>query len=151
MSVWRIALVVLLAGVMSIGTAILGQRWLDNAATRNGSAERGTSQRQILPELSLLDLDGRPVESHEWAGKIVILHYWATWCPPCVRELPLLIETQARLGDGIQIVGIAVDRREDVVSFIASTPINYPILIADPAPWHSPSSSATDSRPCPSR
>ena len=86
-----------------------------------------------LPDFKLPDLGGREVASTAWAGKVLVINYWASWCPPCVREMPLLIQTQQALGDrGVQIVGIAIDRVADVRQFIAKYPVNYPVLIGNP-------------------
>lgn len=128
----RVALVAVLAAVLSVGLAVLGQRWLERPAQGVKSPEWQAAELRTLPDFSLPDLSGRAVASTEWAGQVVILHYWATWCPPCIRELPLLIGVQERLAGLVQIVGIAVDRAEDVQRFTADYPLNYPILIANP-------------------
>jgi thiol-disulfide isomerase/thioredoxin len=133
MNVLRVGLVILLAGGISIGIAILGQRWIDRPDREAELSIRQTAPLQTIPELALLDIDGRETSSTNWAGKVVIINYWASWCPPCVREMPLLIQTQDELGAaGVQVVGIAVDRLEDVKKFIADYPVNYPILMANP-------------------
>jgi thiol-disulfide isomerase/thioredoxin len=133
MNVLRVGLVILLAGGISIGIAILGQRWMDRPDPEAEPPIRQTAPLQTIPEFALQDIDGRETSSANWAGKVVIINYWASWCPPCVREMPLLIQTQDELGAaGVQVVGIAVDRLEDVKKFIADYPVNYPILMANP-------------------
>jgi thiol-disulfide isomerase/thioredoxin len=133
MSALRVGLVILLAGGISIGIAIVGQRWIEAPKLEEGLSTRHAAPLQTLPELGLPDLAGREVNSADWAGKVVVINYWASWCPPCVREIPLFIQTQEALGDaGVQVVGIAVDRIEDVEKFVADYPVNYPILIANP-------------------
>ncbi|MBK1643726.1 alkyl hydroperoxide reductase [Thiocapsa imhoffii] len=134
MSRTRIGLAILLAGMISVGVAMIGQRWIDARGTDQVTIIRPSAPLQILPEFSLPDLHGDEVSSSEWSGKIVILNYWASWCPPCVREIPLFIQTQSTLGEAqVQVVGIAVDRLDDITQFIADYPLNYPILIANPA------------------
>jgi thiol-disulfide isomerase/thioredoxin len=133
MSAVRVGMVILLAGGISIGVAVVGQRWIEAPNRRAGLSIRETAPLQTLPDFGLTDLAGLEVSSEAWAGKVVVINYWASWCPPCVREMPLLIETQETLGaSGVQVVGIAVDRLEDVEAFIADYPVNYPILMANP-------------------
>jgi thiol-disulfide isomerase/thioredoxin len=133
MSAVRVGTVILLAGGISIGVAVLGQRWIEAPNPEAGLSIRETAPLQTLPDFGLTDLAGLEVSSEAWAGKVVVINYWASWCPPCVREMPLLIETQETLGaSGVQVVGIAVDRLEDVEAFVADYPVNYPILMANP-------------------
>lgn len=132
MSPLKVGLVALLAAVLSVVIAIFAQRWLDHTLDQPGAVARQGVALNSLPLFSLSDLEGHDISSDSWPGRVVVLHFWATWCPPCVRELPLLIEMQERLGDAVQMVGIAVDRKEDVELFIAAYPINYPILLANP-------------------
>lgn len=128
-------LVALLAGGISVGTAILGERLLgpgDGLPRGLQGLSGGASQLQTLPDLRLPDLAGREVSSSAWTGKVVVINYWASWCPPCISEMPMLIRAQEALRDqGVQFVGIAVDRAEDVAAFLERYPVNYPILIGD--------------------
>lgn len=83
------------------------------------------------PEFAIMDLDGQMRNIKEWDGKLVLLNFWATWCPPCIKEIPDLIELQNEYGDqGLQIVGIAIDDDEDVRKFAEDVGINYPSLLA---------------------
>lgn len=129
----KVVAVTLLAGGISIGTAIFGERWL--AEHKPEMIEPGTTAAQIqtLPDFSLLNLAGREVQSRTWAGKILVINYWATWCPPCVNEMPMMIRAQQALAEyGVQFVGIAVDRADSVERFLVDHPVNYPILLATP-------------------
>lgn len=129
----RLGLVLLLAAGISIGGAVLGERWIASLPGQAPVPEGGAADLKTLPGFVLPDLDGRPVASADWAGKVVVLNYWASWCPPCVRELPLFASAQAALGgQGLQCVGIAIDRAADARAFLADRPVNYPILIGDP-------------------
>jgi thiol-disulfide isomerase/thioredoxin len=127
----KVLLVTILAGSLSIGIALFGQRWLDIQTPPPGAgkaAARGLAG--TLPDLRLPDLDGREVASNSWAGKVVVLNYWATWCPPCLREMPMLVELQRTYDNGeLQVVGIAIDQAEPVSRFVAERDINYPILL----------------------
>jgi thiol-disulfide isomerase/thioredoxin len=79
---------------------------------------------------ALPDLDGNMRDLAEWEGKTRLVNFWATWCAPCRREIPLLKEMQANHGaDGLQVIGVAVDYQEDVVAYAGTADFNYPILI----------------------
>lgn len=83
----------------------------------------------MLPDFTLKDLQGRPHSIREWAGRPLVINFWATWCAPCLQEMPLLERLrEEHKGDGVEIVGIAVDFKADVLSFVAKHPISYPIL-----------------------
>ena len=66
-------------------------------------------------------------------GKLVLLNFWATWCAPCLKEIPLLVEAQARhAARGLQIVGVAVDDIDPVRSFAQRLKVNYPLMAGGP-------------------
>ena len=84
-----------------------------------------------LPEFVLTDITGKPRSIGEFTGQPLLINFWATWCAPCLREMPMF-ETvwQERNSDhSLQIVGIAVDRAEDVDLYLSKTSVSYPILI----------------------
>ena len=86
------------------------------------------------PSWQMPDLNGHPVSSAEYQGKILVLNFWATWCPPCRRELPELNAFhQERLAQGVVVIGAATDDRgaEVVAPFAQRNRLTYPILIAD--------------------
>lgn len=85
-----------------------------------------------LPGFSLVDRDGKARTLADWAGRPVMVNYWATWCGPCRREIPLLNELRAEgRPAGLEVVGIAVDVREDVLAYATETTIDYPLLIGE--------------------
>ena len=82
------------------------------------------------PSFTMNDIDGNPRDFSEWSGRHRMLNFWATWCAPCRREIPLLKEFQAEQGDdGILIMGIAVDFPEEVARYAEAAEFNYPILV----------------------
>jgi peroxiredoxin len=82
------------------------------------------------PEFSLPNLKGEPISISRWDGKIVLLNFWATWCPPCRKEMPGFVELQERYDKrGFQAVGVAIDRPEAVARFTKDLNAEYPQLI----------------------
>lgn len=87
-----------------------------------------------LPDFSLGNLAGEPQSIQSWPGKPLLINFWATWCAPCLREIPMLKELQTSRPD-LQVVGIAIDKREPVVEFAGNMQFNYPILIGQSEAW----------------
>ena len=84
------------------------------------------------PTFSIPDLTGTPRELSEWDGKNRILNFWATWCGPCRREIPLLKAFQdEQAGNGFQVIGIAVDFAQEVARYAESAEFNYPVLVGE--------------------
>lgn len=76
------------------------------------------------------DLDHKPFSLKQYQGKVLVVNFWATWCPPCRREIPHFIEAQRELaGKGVQFVGIAIDDPLAVAGFSKEMGFNYPILL----------------------
>ena len=81
------------------------------------------------PAFTLPDLDGTSRQLDEWDGKHRVLNFWATWCAPCRREIPLLKAFQDEHGEaGFQVIGIAVDYAEEVVAYAEEAQFNYPVV-----------------------
>ena len=93
---------------------------------------RFASNPQPVPPFLVTDLDGNPVSTAAWKGKVVFVNFWATWCPPCRAEIPVLIDLANRYKDRLQIVGVSLDDDDpqDVKKFAAHFGINYPIVMA---------------------
>ena len=76
-----------------------------------------------------MDLDGQRRNIKEWDGKVILLNFWATWCPPCLKEIPDFIELQKDYGEqGFQIIGIAVDDEQAVREYATEIGMNYPTM-----------------------
>ncbi|PSM15169.1 TlpA family protein disulfide reductase [Stenotrophomonas maltophilia] len=89
-----------------------------------------------LPALSLPDLEGQPLDlRRRFAGRPLLVNVWASWCAPCVEEMPELARFVHVQGeDGVQVLGLALDTPEDVRRFLQQVPVDYPIVIETPGP-----------------
>ncbi len=91
-----------------------------------------SSDRTIAPDFALTSTDGREIKLSDFRGKVVVLDFWATWCPPCKAEIPDFIKLYSQYkNDGFQMLGVSLDQGglHDVVPFIKSHGINYPIVL----------------------
>ncbi|MEY3607631.1 MAG: hypothetical protein RLZZ447_419 [Verrucomicrobiota bacterium] len=103
------------------------------------AAAKGGTTLPVLsaaPAWTLKDVDGKPVRFADFKGKVVVIDFWATWCPPCREEIPGYIEMTKKYGkDGLVIIGISLDQAGPGVvrPFMAKSGINYPIVMGDDA------------------
>ena len=83
------------------------------------------------PEFSALDLQGKTHTLADYKGGVLIVNFWATWCPPCVKEMPALQRTWEQLrGDGVQVLGFSMgDSAEDIERFLKIIPVGFPLLL----------------------
>lgn len=87
---------------------------------------------QSLKQTSLPDHQGQPHTLNQWQGKILVINFWATWCPPCRREIPdFAVISQEYADAGVQVVGIGVDDADSVREYTKKFAIPYPILLGD--------------------
>jgi thiol-disulfide isomerase/thioredoxin len=85
-----------------------------------------------VPDFSYPDLEGNLRHGKEWQAKILVLNFWAAWCPPCREETPDFVELQEKyVDDNVKFVGIAIDDPEPVQDFADTYGVNYPILLGD--------------------
>ena len=83
-----------------------------------------------LFSLSLPDQHGKAQQLAHWRGKTLVINFWATWCPPCVEEMPALSDLQAKAGENIQFLGIGVDSAANINQFSSKFNIVYPLFAA---------------------
>ena len=91
-------------------------------------ASSGQTLAETLPQFALDDLAGDRRSIGSWPGKPLLINFWATWCAPCLREIPMLKSFQID-NPSLQVVGIAVDRFDAVLSFADEMQFNYPVLV----------------------
>jgi thiol-disulfide isomerase/thioredoxin len=85
-----------------------------------------------IPTFTLADARNRPRTLQDWPDRALIVNFWATWCAPCRREIPLLQQLQREHGpEGFQVIGIAVDFRDKVLEYAREMRIDYPVLIGE--------------------
>lgn len=88
-----------------------------------------------VPALTLTDLTGQPHPLSSFGGRRMVFNFWASWCIPCLQEMPTLAAAQKNFGENAPIVvGIAMDDVEHVRAFLAAHPVNYPILLGQLTP-----------------
>jgi len=129
-----------LFAVVMLCAMIVGMRVYLELAARQQIAEEyaeslpqtgqaaGTPDR--LPHFVLNDVWGEPRNIHEWSNQPLLINFWATWCAPCRREIPLLQALHAEQS-GIQVIGIAIDTLPDVQTFIGEFGVSYPNLVGE--------------------
>lgn len=129
----------LLAGLLAISLTACDKNsgTTSNETTGNKPATQKVSLAPATvgsqrPEFSLPDQDGVTHKLSEWDGKVLVINFWATWCPPCRKETPAFVELQDKYGaQGLQFIGVAIDEKENVENFADTYGVNYPMLLGD--------------------
>jgi thiol-disulfide isomerase/thioredoxin len=133
----------LIAFAILVGVAVatfLAVRYTQRVSKQLASAPLGSGGRAKLrfikdpgtiPRMVLKTIDGKTLDSDDFDGKVVLMNFWATWCPPCRDEIPDLIELQKRYKDQLIIIGVSSDDGplETVSRFAADHNMNYPIVM----------------------
>lgn len=83
----------------------------------------------VIYATSFPDLTGKPQSLGQWSQQLLVINFWASWCPPCLAEMPIFTRLQDKYGaKGLQIVGIAADSSANAAKFAEKLKINYPVL-----------------------
>ncbi len=120
--------------VALIGIAVGGYYFYqqNNAARDTTSQVISKPNADAIFKARIADLAGIRQPLAQWRGKILVVNFWATWCPPCRQEIPEFIALQKQYGEqGLQFVGIALDEKAKIQNFVDEVGINYPILVGD--------------------
>ena len=99
-----------------------------------GGSVKLFKDRADVPAFSAPDLDGRTIDTAQLRGKVIVVNFWATWCPPCREEIPDLVALQEKYRDRLQIIGISQDSGsvEDIRRFATEHKMNYPTVMSTP-------------------
>jgi cytochrome c biogenesis protein CcmG/thiol:disulfide interchange protein DsbE len=122
-----IPLMILFSAVIFSGSSNTHDYYFAN----NKITNEFSGERKIAPEFVLYTFDGNNLKMSDYRGKIVILDFWATWCPPCRKGIPDLIELQNEFKEDLVIIGISLDQPSTIgslKSFIQEYGINYSIV-----------------------
>ena len=130
MLIFGVALLALMAGALFFRAGVHAPAPPAAAPSPPPAATPQTLEVVSHPEFELPDIDGENRSFSEWEGRNRLINFWATWCAPCRREIPLLKDFQEQqAGNGFQVIGIAVDFPEEVAAYAESAEFNYPVLI----------------------
>jgi thiol-disulfide isomerase/thioredoxin len=105
-----------------------------NASDANQPVIRFVKNPEVAPAIQGLDLLGKPISKDDLTGKVVLVNFWATWCPPCREEIPELLRLKKEFKDRMEIVGISEDDDPpaSVLKFARRNAMTYPIVMATP-------------------
>jgi thiol-disulfide isomerase/thioredoxin len=105
------------------------------AATSDAKVIRFVKDPELAPAFEVRDIAGKAVSKADWSGKVVLVNFWATWCPPCREEIPELLALQEKFKGQLEIVGISEDDDDSpakVLKFVQQKGMNYPIVMSTP-------------------
>ena len=136
MSNFRILLLLVAVAIVAGAAGYATRMSTDNGdeavkltAVGGGSPEQEKSEKPLW-YWGFEDLDGEQHLLSEWQGPYLVINFWATWCPPCLKEIPSFVSLQKQFSnEQVQFIGVAYDHAEAVRDFVAKTEINYPILL----------------------
>jgi thiol-disulfide isomerase/thioredoxin len=119
---------------LAIRSVSAGPLSTSTASDANSPVIRFVKNPEVAPPLQAQDIEGNPVTKANWGGKVVLVNFWATWCPPCREEIPELLELKKQYGDRLEIIGISEDDDPPakVLKFAKQQGMTYPIVMYTP-------------------
>jgi len=119
------------ASVASAGLAAASAFWWRSRATTENFQAPPSPELAPFWATAWTDPQGTALNVQQFQGKPLLINFWATWCPPCVEELPLINAFfQQNMSNGWQVLGLAVDRVDMVQKFLRQNPIDFPVAMA---------------------
>ena len=128
---WVIAAAAIAALVYTLVPGLPAPGELVSTTSAAAAEACGANAKPANLDFTVKDMNGQSVALSSFKGKVIVLDFWATWCPPCKAEIPGFVELQKEYGEkGLQIVGVSVDDTVDKLSpFAAEFKMNYPVLV----------------------
>ena len=131
MKISRNLLVTAFAIAFIVGGGIYGYSY-KNTQSPSAQEPLKTAASEALFQSSFNDLSGKKQPLAQWQGNILVVNLWATWCPPCLAEIPEFIQLQKQYGkQGVQFIGIAIDQQSKVKIYADEVGMNYPVLLGE--------------------
>jgi thiol-disulfide isomerase/thioredoxin len=123
---WSVLLVAALATAAGVGGFHLAR----SLRSQDGSSAADSSVvGRPAPALTLDAVDGERIDLVSFRGRTVLLNFWASWCPPCIEEMPVLDAFSKRRAADITVIGVAVEDHDDARAFLARFPVSYRIAL----------------------
>jgi len=123
----------LLLSLIGLGSLLLGivaSYWFTSSTPQNSSTNAQSAIYQEFLAVDWKNENGESVNSQAWKNKILVINFWASWCPPCVEEMPMLSAFNQKLDNNTaQMIGIGIDSPTNLRQFLQNTSVSYPILL----------------------
>ena len=136
----RVTAILAVVAVAGVAIVVAQRAWRTSPAAAYTDQQAGQATAPIrfvrnpqpVPDFTVADLEGRPIASADWRGKVTIVNFWATWCLPCQQEIPDFVALQEKYREQLQIVGFSMDEgsADEVRRFVEERKINYRVAMA---------------------
>jgi thiol-disulfide isomerase/thioredoxin len=126
----RVLLYVVVAAIAAMAGAAISLMFLENPNESTAAAGPQALLGKPRPPFTLGASDGQRVSADDFTGDVLLINFWATWCTPCRKEMPMLVELHEALGDqGLSVVGIALDDVQRARDFAEELGVSYTVLV----------------------
>ena len=117
-------IIVVVISLLALVSGVLTSQWIYKTGLASDPAVKAFLENPWQTP------NGKAANTQEWQGKVLVVNFWASWCPPCVEEMPALDHLQQEyLQKNVLFVGIGIDSPSNIREFLKNTPVSYPILI----------------------